>query len=106
HHLACRHAQAWLEAPQGDERRFRTCRGLRANQDGPPPERRLTPAGSRRPFPSRLRQVMRSRPWIAAAVAITGILAWKAPPTTAARRYRLDLKTTQVIDLKAMGQTE
>jgi hypothetical protein len=49
---------------------------------------------------------MRSRPWIAAAVAITGILAWKAPPTTAARRYRLDLKTTQVIDLKAVGQTE
>jgi hypothetical protein len=30
----------------------------------------------------------------------------KAPPTTAARRYRLDLKTTQVIDLKAVGQTE
>jgi hypothetical protein len=43
---------------------------------------------------------------MAATVAIAGIVGWKAPPTTAAKRYRLDLKTTQVIDLKALGQTE
>lgn len=49
---------------------------------------------------------MTSRLWAAAALSLSATVAWKSPPEAASRRYRIDLKTTQVVDLTALGQTE
>lgn len=46
---------------------------------------------------------MRSRAWAAAVFPLlAGFSLWAPAP----KRYRIDLKTTQVIDLTALGQTE
>jgi hypothetical protein len=49
---------------------------------------------------------MTFRPWMVAALSLGSLAAWTptAPPT--ARRYKLDLKTTQVVNLAALGQGE
>ena len=49
---------------------------------------------------------MTSRLWAAAALSLVAVVAWKSPPAPTTKRYRIDLKTTQVIDLTAVGQTE
>jgi hypothetical protein len=44
---------------------------------------------------------MRSRAW---AAAVLPLLAWLSPSAPAPKRYRINLKTTQVVDLTAIGQ--
>lgn len=44
------------------------------------------------------------RPWMVAALSLGGLVAWTPPP--AARQYKLNVKTTQVVDLSALGQGE
>ncbi|HXI21964.1 MAG TPA: hypothetical protein VNH46_12795 [Gemmatimonadales bacterium] len=48
---------------------------------------------------------MMRRPWMAAALCLGTMAASRAPLQTP-RHYRLDIKTTQVVDLAAMGQGE
>lgn len=48
---------------------------------------------------------MTFRPWMVAALSLGTLAAWSpAPPTT--HRYKLDVKTTQVVNLAALGQGE
>jgi len=49
---------------------------------------------------------MRSRLWAAAALSLSATVAWKSSPEAAPRHYRVDLKTTQVVDLTAVGEKE
>jgi hypothetical protein len=49
---------------------------------------------------------MTSRLCTAAALSLLAVVAWKSPSDSTPKRYRIDLKTTQVIDLTALGQTE
>lgn len=48
---------------------------------------------------------MTFRPWMVAALSLSTLAAWTpAPPAT--HRYKLDVKTTQVVNLAALGQGE
>lgn len=48
---------------------------------------------------------MTFRPWMVAALSLGTLTAWtSAPPAT--HRYKLDVKTTQVVNLAALGQGE
>jgi hypothetical protein len=48
---------------------------------------------------------MTFRPWMVAALSLGTLTAWTpAPPAT--HRYKLDVKTTQVVNLAALGQGE
>lgn len=49
---------------------------------------------------------MTIRPWIAASLTVVALAAWSPnnPPTV--RRYRIDVKNSQTIDLSALGQGE
>lgn len=48
---------------------------------------------------------MTFRPWMVAALSLGTLTAWTpAPPATL--RYKLDVKTTQVVNLSALGQGE
>ncbi len=49
---------------------------------------------------------MIARPWLVAALSLGTLTAWSpgAPPAT--KRYKVDLKTLQVVNLTALGQSE
>jgi hypothetical protein len=47
---------------------------------------------------------MKFRPWMIAALGLGTLVGWTLPP--AARRYKVDVKTTQVVNLAALGQGE
>jgi hypothetical protein len=49
---------------------------------------------------------MTVRRWLWAAVSIGALAAWTYAPAPGPRRYRVELKTSVVQDLRAVGQTE
>jgi hypothetical protein len=49
---------------------------------------------------------MTIRPWIAASLTIVALAAWSPSAPPAVKRYRIDLKTSQTVDLSALGQGE
>ncbi len=48
---------------------------------------------------------MTFRPWLLTALSVGALVAW-TPRPSAPLRYKLDIKTTQVVNLAAMGQGE
>ena len=49
---------------------------------------------------------MTIRPWIAASLSVLTLAAWSPTEPPAVKRYRIDIKTTQTVDLSALGQGE
>lgn len=49
---------------------------------------------------------MKARPWIVAALSLVTLAAWTPASSLAGRRYRVELKTSVVQDLTALGQGE
>jgi hypothetical protein len=49
---------------------------------------------------------MTSRPWIAAAACVGMLAAWTPGTGPGPKRYKIDLKTSQVVNLTALGQGE
>jgi len=49
---------------------------------------------------------MTFRPWMVAALSVGTLAAWTPPAPPAARHYKLEVKTTQVVNLAALGQGE
>ena len=49
---------------------------------------------------------MTSRPWIAASLLVVALTAWSPSAPPSVKRYRIDVKNTQTIDLSALGQGE
>lgn len=49
---------------------------------------------------------MTFRPWMVAALCLGTLAAWTPAAPPVARRYKLDVKTTQVVNLAALGQGE
>ncbi len=49
---------------------------------------------------------MRARPWLVASLLIGHLAGWKPLVPQAPRKYRVDMKTAQVVNLSAMGQGE
>jgi hypothetical protein len=49
---------------------------------------------------------MTIRPWIAAVVSVVALTAWSPSTPPAVKRYRIDVKNSQTIDLSALGQGE
>jgi hypothetical protein len=49
---------------------------------------------------------MRVRPWLSAPFALALLAGWTPLVPQAPRKYRLDMKTAQVVDLAALGQGE
>jgi hypothetical protein len=49
---------------------------------------------------------MTFRPWMVAALSLGTLAAWTPEAPPAVRQYKVDVKTTQVVNLAAMGQGE
>ncbi|MDZ4865136.1 MAG: hypothetical protein SGJ01_17080 [Gemmatimonadota bacterium] len=49
---------------------------------------------------------MTIRPWIAASLSVLTLAAWSPTEPPVVKRYRIDFKTTQTVDLSALGQGE
>jgi hypothetical protein len=49
---------------------------------------------------------MIARSWIVAALSLTTLTAWSPSSAPTTRRYKVDVKTLQVVNLTAIGQTE
>ncbi len=49
---------------------------------------------------------MTIRPWIAAALSVATLTAWSPSAPPVVKRYRIDVKNSQTVDLSALGQGE